>query len=60
MIQLQLPDTEKGIIFEPSSGSRYQISVQIELYLTRKSDISIRFVEINYSFVRLLKTYLVI
>ena len=60
MIQFQLPDTEKGIIFQPSSGSGRQISVQIELHLTIKNETLIRFVEINYSFVRLLKTFLVI
>ena len=36
MIQFQLPDTEKGIIFQPSSGNGRQISVQIELHLTIK------------------------
>ena len=60
MIQVQLPDTEKGIISQPSSGNRCQSSVQTEPHLTRKSDISIRLVEIHYSSVRLLKTYLVI
>ena len=60
MIQFQLPDTEKGIIFQPSSGNGRQISVQIELHLTIKNETLIRFVEINYSFVRLLKTFLVI
>ena len=58
--QFQLLDTEKGIIFQTSSGNRCQISILTELHLTRKSETSIRFVEINYSFVWLLKTFLVI
>ena len=36
MIQFQLLDTEKGIIFQPSYGNRCQISVLIKLHLTRK------------------------
>ena len=53
MIQFQLLDTEKSIIFQPSYENRCQISVLNKLHLTRKSKTSIRFVEINY-FVRLL------
>ena len=60
MIQFYLPDTEKGIIFQRSSRNRCQISVQTELHLTRKSETLIQFVEINYSFIRLLKTFLAI
>ena len=53
MIQFQLLDTEKSIIFQPSYENRCQISVLNKLHLTRKSKTSIRFVEITY-FVRLL------
>ena len=38
----------RGIIFQPSSGNRSQISVLTELRLTRKSETSIRFVEIIF------------
>ena len=38
MIQFQLPDTEKGIIFQSSSGNRCQISVLTELHLTTESE----------------------
>ena len=40
--------TEKGIISQPSSGKRSQISVLTELCLTRKSETSTQFVKINY------------
>ena len=50
--QFQLLDTEKGIIFQPSSGKRSQSSVLTELRLIRKSETSIQFVEINHFFVR--------
>ena len=36
MIQFQLLDIEKGIIFQPSYKNRCQISVLVKLHLTRK------------------------